>query len=194
MSHRSHTLMEHLRRTLAARIPDHEPKPSGGTAAVSLVLAPAEQDLELLFIKRAARDGDPWSGQMALPGGRRDPDDGSLMQTARREAREETGISLQEEDCLGSLDDLRPQTPTLPPVTVRPFVFSLPERPGVVLNREATMHVWTSLTVLRAAQGRTKVHVRGLHLDVDAFLVGPEIIWGMTHRIIMPFLDLVNIE
>lgn len=195
MSRNFHALTESLRRSLALRTPDRAGKPTGSAAAVALVLSPAGEDSELLVIKRAVRAGDPWSGQMALPGGRRDDSDGSLLETARRETLEETGVSLRAKQCLGVLDDLRPFTPTLPPVTVRPFVFGLSGvRPEVTLNVEATKHMWIPLRTLRASQGRTPVTVRGRHLDVDAFLVGTDVIWGMTHRIIMPLLDLVNIE
>src|SRR3989442_10873051 len=81
--------------------------------------------LEALFIRRAQRADDPWSGQVALPGGRRDAGDADLFATAVRETREETGIDLAGAERLGRLDDLYPRTPTLPPVVVRPFVFAL---------------------------------------------------------------------
>jgi len=188
-------LTDSVRRTLSGRTPDHEPNPAGGQAAVALVLCPTHDDAELLFIKRAVRKGDPWSGQMALPGGRRDPADPSLLATARRETLEETGVLLHEENCLGVLDDLRPVTPSLPPITVRPFVFALPEaRPEVTLNHEASKHISLSLGALGAALGRTRLVLRGHYLVVDAFLVDREVIWGMTHRIIMPLLDLVNVD
>jgi 8-oxo-dGTP pyrophosphatase MutT (NUDIX family) len=53
-------------------------------------------DPELLFIKRAARIGDKWNGHVALPGGKRDPEDGDDEVTAAREAMEEVGIDLSE--------------------------------------------------------------------------------------------------
>ena len=64
-------------------------------AAVALILLPtSDGDLEALFIKRAEVEGDPWSGQMAFPGGRRDPVDDDLLATAARATLEETGIDL----------------------------------------------------------------------------------------------------
>ncbi|KAH7117782.1 hypothetical protein B0J11DRAFT_536679 [Dendryphion nanum] len=51
-------------------------------------------DPEILFIKRATRIGDKWNGHVALPGGKRDPEDDDDQVTAMREAMEEVGIDL----------------------------------------------------------------------------------------------------
>ncbi|HEU5170288.1 MAG TPA: NUDIX domain-containing protein, partial [Gemmatimonadales bacterium] len=84
----------------------------------------AEPDA-LLLIRRAERAGDPWSGQMGLPGGRHHPGDPDLLATAIRETEEEVGLALDASRCIGVLDDVAPRTPDLPPIAVRPFVFSL---------------------------------------------------------------------
>ena len=62
-------------------------------------------DPELLFIKRATRVGDKWTGHVALPGGKRDPEDGDDQVTAMREAMEEVGIDLGYHNaiCVGNL-------------------------------------------------------------------------------------------
>ncbi len=160
-------------------------------AAVAVVLTPGVNGVELLLIKRAVVAGDPWSGQIALPGGRRDSSDEHLLATARREAREETGIDLAEANLLGELDDLRPSTPTLPPVVVRPFVFGLPERPEVRANLEVDLHLWASASTLKASAQLREVVVRGETMEVPAYVIGPHVVWGMTKRIIMPVIDLV---
>src|SRR5436305_12336697 len=97
-------------------------------AAIALVLRPAsgplgEIDPELLMIKRAEAEGDPWSGHVACPGGRMDPGDRDLAHTATRETWEETGVDLAADGrVLGTLDDISPRTPSLPPIVIRPFV------------------------------------------------------------------------
>ena len=79
-------------------------------AAVSVVLRSAE-GLDLLLIKRAHFDRDPWSGHMALPGGRRDPKDIDLKHTAIRETMEETALELgQDDQHLGQLKALEPNS------------------------------------------------------------------------------------
>ena len=57
-------------------------------------------DPEILFIKRAGRVGDRWSGHVALPGGRRDPPDVDDRAAAIRETKEEVGLDLARPDCL----------------------------------------------------------------------------------------------
>ena len=84
------------------------PDPDFLQAAVSVVIRGRPQ-LELLLIKRARSERDPWSGHMALPGGRRDPDDTSLLDTAVRETREETGLDLAAGGVhLGRLEEVTP--------------------------------------------------------------------------------------
>ena len=80
----------------------------------------------------------------------------------------------------------------LPTIVVRPFVFQLESRPSVQANHEVSLYLWTSLNTLPAQAGRAVVEVGDSTLSVDAFLLGPHVVWGMTHRIIMPFLNLVN--
>lgn len=78
----------------------------GWSAATALVLADLGGGAaDVLFIERSSRPGDRWSGQMALPGGKRDPQDPDLVHTAVRETREEVGIHLPPP--VGRLDDLR---------------------------------------------------------------------------------------
>lgn len=159
-------------------------------AAVALVLAPTPDDEPaLLLIKRAEHPGDPWSGQMALPGGRHDSDDSDLLATAIRETEEETGIELRAEQVLGELDDLSPVSPHLPPLVVRPFVFALTGQPDVRLSSEATLHLWVPLaTLAQTKTEETVVVAGGRELTVPGFRIGPHFVWGMTERIIAPLV------
>lgn len=146
--------------------------------------------MELLLIRRAVVEGDPWSGQMGLPGGRREAPDADLLSTARRETLEETGIALPPESLLGELHELAPTTPVLPPVVVRPYVFGLPTRPETRTNHEVAEVVWVPLEDLRRMERETSVTVRGVERQVPAFVVGPHVVWGMTHRILKPLMEL----
>jgi 8-oxo-dGTP pyrophosphatase MutT (NUDIX family) len=183
-----------VRRALAGHRPKEEHAPEARPAAVSLVLADAAEGLSALLIERASREGDPWSGQIALPGGRREPGDRDLLATAVRETREETGLDLSAAERLGALDDLYPRTPHLPPVVVRPFVFAIERAPALSLSDEVTTAFWVSLARLRAPETRVEftLDLRGERRSFPAYALGDRVVWGMTERILTPFLDLVD--
>jgi 8-oxo-dGTP pyrophosphatase MutT (NUDIX family) len=176
---------------LARHHPRRIVEPGAIQAAVAVVLGRyASDDPELLLIKRAEREGDPWSGQMALPGGRRETRDVDLLQTALRETHEETGIDLNGHAPLGELDDLHPRSKFLPPIVVRPFVFGLAGRPAVTASDEVTLYMWVPLSELKASSQRSHVVVRGVPLDVASYVLGPHVVWGMTERILKPIIEL----
>ena len=78
-------------------------KPSSPPSTIEEFFSQAwvqDGDPELLFIKRAGRAGDRWSGHTALPGGKRDPEDPDDLTAAIRETREEIGLDLETTDCL----------------------------------------------------------------------------------------------
>jgi len=185
--------LERVADRLARRSPERREDVGSIQAAVALVVAPGDSGcLELLLIKRAEHPGDPWSGQMALPGGRRDPEDQDLLATVARETREEVGVVLRPDRLLGELDDLHPRTPLLPPVVVRPFVFGLRHRPTVHASSEVALHVWVPLDELASGRTRSEVGIPGRDVRYPAYQVGAHVVWGMTERIITPFIELLK--
>ncbi|HWN18693.1 MAG TPA: CoA pyrophosphatase [Gemmatimonadales bacterium] len=183
--------------TLKERLANHPDTaaadPSLIWAAVAVLIAPDPD--AILLIRRADRPGDPWSGHMALPGGRREPDDLDLLATAIRETREEVGIELDRGQLLGALDDVVPRNPVLPPIAVRPFAFLLPARPVLVLNHEVAATQWVSLEDLRQPGGYhlATLEIAGQMRDVQAYRLADAIVWGMTERILTAFLHHVNL-
>lgn len=164
-------------------------------AAVAVVLHEGDDGLEALFIHRAVRAGDTWSGQIAFPGGRREPTDADLFATAIRETREEIGVDLSGAEHLGTLDDLHPRTAVLPPVVVRPFVFALTQRPSIVPSREVQSAFWVSFQALAAPRVRGEITVDhpGIPRRVlPAYTLGNRTIWGMSERILTPLISLVS--
>lgn len=184
-----------LARALSER-PGHQLEVTEVTrwAAIALVLRPSDiGEPELLMIKRAEFEDDPWSGHIACPGGRMDPADQDLMRTAIRETWEETGIDIEQHGrILGTLDDMSPRTPRLPPIVIRPFVAAV--RPGVEIvdSPEVAEAFWVPLDALRerAAWGTGLVHIHGVgEREVDVFRHGDYTVWGLTHRALMQFLQ-----
>jgi 8-oxo-dGTP pyrophosphatase MutT (NUDIX family) len=160
--------------------------------AVALVLTPGKSGLDALFIRRAVRSDDPWSGHIALPGGRREPTDADLLATAVRETKEEVGVVLPAADLLGPLDDLAPSVPRLPPLVIRPYVFGLETRPDARVSDEVAETMWIPLAELPACAGTTAVPIRGVPIEVPCFDRGGVVIWGLTYRILLGFLPLVG--
>lgn len=184
------TSLDALVRKLAAHAPMEADLPERPQAAVALLLTDAPD--RLLLIRRAERVGDPWSGHLALPGGRRDPIDVDLVETAIRETGEETGIALERAWCVAQLDDLAPVTPVLPPIIVRPFVFRLGAAAAPVLNAEVEHAVWVPLDDL-VADGvlvRRTLDIRGAPRTVSGYQLPEGLLWGMTERMVTPVLGM----
>ena len=170
-------------------------------AAVALVLrsgtgasgASVDADpLELLFIKRAEYEGDPWSGHVAFPGGRREAGDASLEHTARRETLEELALDLAADGrLLGVLDDLYPRTPVLPAIVVRPFVYALERDVLLAPSAEVAVAFWVPVAELvrPGAKVSSAVRARGRELLVPSFRHDGHVIWGMTERIVKSLLE-----
>ena len=173
-----------LRERLAHRRADSDDDPSLIWAAVAIVLAPAPD--AILLIRRAERTGDPWSGHIALPGGRRETEDADLLTTAIRETQEEVGIRLGPDDLIGSLDDVVPRTPVLPPIAVRPYVLALSARPTLTLNAEVASAQWVAIDhFLRAdTHHPVRLEIGGQSRQVQAYQLEDGIVWGMTERIL----------
>ena len=165
-------------------------------AAVALIFRAGEGGApELLFIKRADYPADPWSGQVAFPGGREEAGDANLAHTAMREAREETGIDIgRDGTVIGTLDDLRPQSTRLPAIIVRPYVVLLNRVESLVLSDEVALAFWIPLGVLRqtASWRDTTVLARGIQMNQRAFHHEGHVIWGMTERILAQLLALLD--
>jgi 8-oxo-dGTP pyrophosphatase MutT (NUDIX family) len=182
--------LERLRRRLASHQPRYDREEDELIwAAVAVVLA-AEPE-SVLLIRRAERTGDPWSGHMAFPGGRRDAPDEDLVATAMREAVEEVGLRIGSSHLIGGLDDVVPRTPVLPPIAVRPFVFLLPTSPPLVLNPEVAAAQWVPLDRL-LAEGTyrpIRLEIRGESREMPAYHLEGGVVWGMTERVVSGLLS-----
>lgn len=189
-----HPLVRRLARALSAR-PGRTVavEPGMRRAAILLALrARADDDLELLLIKRSDFEGDPWSGHIACPGGRMEPEDRDLSMTAVRETLEETGVDVAADGrVLGYLDELSPRNAHLPPLVIRPYVALVRADVRVTPSREVADAFWVSLAALRSsdAWGRGQVIMRGADRTVDVFRHGDYTVWGLTERVLRQFLD-----
>lgn len=175
-----------------------EPEVGDRRAAVCLILRIGERsrsasgpgdDPSILFVTRAVVDRDPWSGHTAFPGGHIDDRDADLLDTARRETREEVGIELPRASFLGRLDDIRPMTRS-PSVVVSPFVARVDGDPRITRNHEVERHVWVPERALRDPSLRSEVVLEAPTgtRRYPAIAYGDLTIWGLTHRVVTNFL------
>ena len=122
---------------------------------------PSSQSAEILFIKRTSRKGDRWSGHVALPGGKRDPEDESDLAAAQRETLEEVGIDLVKDGLLvGPLDQRFVKTSwgrvTL--MTLCPYIFlvsGVSTPPLKLQPTEIDRAFWISVSQLFGSQAGT---------------------------------------
>ena len=157
-------------------------------AAVAAVLRETAHGAEVLLIRRATREGDPWSGHMAFPGGQRDPEDTDLLATAVRETREEIGLDLDENARLIGRMSPNPAVAGGRRIgmTVTPFVFELHGEPPLSLNEEVAEVIWAPLAPLARGELSTTIpyHYEGSELKLPAWDVQGRIVWGLTYKML----------
>lgn len=182
-----------IRRALAVPEPQTAEGSSQPHAAVALVLREGDDPArgpELLFIERAQREGDPWSGHMAFPGGRMEPADASPQAAAERETWEEVGLVLAGADALGRLDDLHGRhAGRRLPLVISAWVYHVPHRGPLALSDEVQEALWVPL--LRVVDPRHQVEYSKSGGGYPGILVGRSdrhVVWGLTYRFLELFL------
>jgi 8-oxo-dGTP pyrophosphatase MutT (NUDIX family) len=164
-------------------------------AAVAVILREEGEGkgIEVLFIRRAEHEHDPWSGHVGFPGGRAEPGDADLRATARRETVEEVGIDLERDAFhLGGLDHVRAMARGRPvDLAIAPFVFRLRRPVEARLSPEVTSVHWLSLDALLApeAHGRFEYRYDGRAIDLPCLRLGGLLIWGLTYRMFAGLRD-----
>ncbi len=176
---------------LAAALSRHNPRPVAGDAtraAVALIVrdGPEGVGLELLFIRRAEHEKDPWSGHIGFPGGRAEPSDASAESTAVRETREETGIDLARDgERLGALDDVQALARGRPvDLVIAPRVFRLRRRLDGAPSHEVMSLHWLALERLLAPETRSTLqyHYEETVRELPCLRIDGLVIWGLTYR------------
>jgi 8-oxo-dGTP pyrophosphatase MutT (NUDIX family) len=186
--------IDEIRRALAGYEPALSARDLGRHASVALVLREnAAHGAEILFIERAEKEGDPWSGHMAFPGGRVDLPDESPEQAAVRETLEEVGLSLAAGERLGRLDDLEGRHAGRPPgLVISAFVYHVPEPGSLVMQTsEVREAFWVPVRELvePARQVRRAFHGTG-SFEFPGIVVGEpdrHVVWGLTYRFLEVF-------
>ena len=179
--------LNRLKSALDRHSPSVHPVDPRLHAAVAMILEPAGDEHSLLFIERARKNGDPWSGQIAFPGGRRESQDPDEQAVAVRETREEIGVVLEPGQCIGRLDDLKGRTGgTSEGMVISCFVYVL-DAPAEVQPNEEVAAV-ARLPVSHLVDDGNRVEVDWRHVENRRFPGirfgerDPRVVWGLTYR------------
>ena len=178
---------EHVQGALGARGLAGSPEPVAARAAVAAVLREGEAGgLELLFIRRAEHEGDPWSGHISFPGGRSEPGDDDLVATAVRETAEETGLDLAGTASFSALSTRSGPWPAGGRSTSRSRPSSSGSSAAVdgAPNHEVVSLHWLPLERLLAPESRSTMEYQheGTTLELPCLRIDGLVIWGLTYR------------
>lgn len=133
-------------------------------------------------MERTERPGDRWSGQMSLPGGRKEPIDPDLDATARRETLEEVGVPLG--GPIARLDDLMGRTGS---AVVATYVYEVEQRPPIVPDPvEVASTVWIPVSHLLDADAVIDYRYMGMG-PFPGVLFDRYTVWGLTLRTLQNF-------
>lgn len=179
----------------------HQPQitergPGVSEASVALILAGRGTDLSLCAIRRAEHPLDPWSGHMALPGGRVDPGDPHSRAAAERETLEEVGLSLGDAQWIGALSEMQVRLGGSDRrMVLSPFVYDLGEELlPFAPNHEVAEVFWIPLTHLWDPNNMSRLEWerQGTRLLYPAIRYQGHSIWGITFRVLTLFSDVLN--
>jgi len=184
-------ILQTLGRSLA---PQQEPFLSDSKkarGAVAVLVKEEADDLWLLMIRRHENPRDPWSGQMAFPGGHSNSRDRTLFDTAAREALEEVGIDVRRHRFLGCLRNVQPKNA---PMIVSPFIFLLTEKVRATTSREAREVVWIPVSFLLNVENVSSIRVPigDKEMPMGCYKYSNHIIWGMSFRIIREIVSKIT--
>lgn len=165
-------------------------------ASVALMLAGPEISPSLCVIRRAEREGDPWSGHMAFPGGRGEPEDSSPRITAERETMEEVGVRLEPGHFMGFLATLPVRIMGRDTgMTLFSFLYYLGgEQPRLRLNSEVAEAFWIPLDHLLNIDKKERINIAlaGKELSRPSISFDGHHIWGLSYRIIQQFSEILG--
>jgi len=168
-------------------------------ASVAVILRNSGTGIEVLFIQRATSDQDPWSGQIAFPGGGKEVEDTSTMAAATRETLEEVGVLLEPDANIGRLDDHmgRNNNRSLN-LIISCYVFYVADNPVLKPNYEVAEVFWTPLASLLDPTRTFDYQTSFRDQPYPAINLGvgrsgqDRILWGLTYRFVQNLLSIVN--
>ncbi len=187
--------LQHIELALATRQPRRQSlRRLFKRAAVALILREVDGAAEILMIRRSHSQGDPWSGDMAFPGGLLDTADRHGLDAACRETAEEIGLELAPDFCIGRLSELTvPLLPGRRGLVVTPYLFRLDQEVRLEGNNEVAEIVWVPLAFLQDPANREKLiwGKRGIGIPMPCYRYQGRPIWGLSLRMLRELITLL---
>jgi len=158
--------------------------------AAVLIPVYRSQDGELHIVMILRNPGGVHGGQIAFPGGKHDPEDDTMLDTALREVREELGLIVERNDVLAELPMEQTRTTGY---RVFPFLarIAVPDR-WQIAEREIAAIVDVKLTDLTRRDAHDKMIGRFPTWEkaqqVSFYRIGEHRLWGLSYRILQPVL------
>jgi 8-oxo-dGTP pyrophosphatase MutT (NUDIX family) len=167
-------------------------------SAVTIVLHSIDDELSVLMIERATREGDPWSGHMAFPGGRVDPTDAHSYDAALRECEEEVDLTvLDHGELIGRLSELPThwRKDVRDKMYVTPFVFGLNSLPELTPNYEVADTVWIPLNYLADQTNRQTFTWSNdeVSFDLPCYYYQGKKVWGLSLAMLDELMSAIDI-
>ena len=188
--------IDDIKTTLSYRSGVSEPfTPHPSFAAIAMILCEGVQELEFCFIRRAEKEGDRWSGQVAFPGGRANAKDTDAPAVAERETREEINLLVQREQCIGALPRvIIDKAGTFSrAMTLSPFIYYLDEPPPQLIpNEEVAAIFWVPLSHLFDTRNITTIQWKETGSFFPGICFAEHVIWGLTLRVLGNFASHFN--
>ena len=184
--------LKNIKAALANSDSSPRPEQDRPEASVAAILHQSGSGLQLLFIRRSQREGDPWSGHLAFPGGRLERHDENARSAAERETLEEIGLRLDPDLCLGSL---LPLTGLRLPISVSAHVYWIEVAPSFHYSSEVETAFWIPLNQLKNPRHQTEfIHTEGSRISrfpaIKILSSQNPVLWGITYRFTIQLLDM----
>lgn len=163
-------------------------------AGVMATLFPKNEEWHVVLIERNKNDKDSHGGQISFPGGKAEPEDGTMLKTALRETEEEVGILQNEINVLGSLSEVYIPVSNF---NVYPFVGFLDFQPEYTIQEEEVFKVLEiplSHFQNEAAKRTTDIPInKYLTLkNVPYYEVDNQILWGATAMMMSELMEVID--
>lgn len=189
--------VQDIEQTLANHSPSKKVlRPVLKRAAVAMILRDVGGEAQILMIKRAAQEGDPWSGHMAFPGGLMEAEDRHGFDVARRETEEEIGLQLaQSGRFIGRLSELmthfqlRRRT-----IVISPYMFRVDSEVSFAPNTEVSELVWVPIAYLANPRHRERMawKLGVFSIPLPCYRYQGHRIWGLSLMMLDELLGLLD--